>query len=95
MNKTIDPTVPTNKHALPVSSTTQYVPQTILSTDIKLRPHMSRRKACDGAGWYLLDEIGGALAVRQFDDLVEGYAGGLGAGFLAALAKQLRSARHR
>jgi hypothetical protein len=56
---------------------------------------MSRREACDGARWYLLDEIGGALAVGQFDDLVEGYAGGLGAGFLAALAKQLRSARHR
>jgi hypothetical protein len=88
MNKTIDPT---NEQ----TRTSSLINHTVRATNIKLRPNMSRREACDGARWYLLDEIGGALAVGQFDDLVEGYAGGLGAGFLAALAKQLRSARHR
>ena len=56
---------------------------------------MSPEEACGERRWHLLEEIGGAFASGQLDDLVEGDAGGLGARLPAALAPQLRSIRRR
>lgn len=38
---------------------------------------MSPEEACGERRWHLLEEIGGAFASGQLDDLVEGDAGGL------------------